>query len=87
MLPCLMYYAYRLPIVNGNWIYLYVESRFLIVMKLNLRDREEFVVLKQESWSFLVYKSLSVVIHGVLYVELFRGVGKAWAVVSSFLEA
>jgi hypothetical protein len=77
MLPCLMYYAYRLPIVNGNWIYIYVESRFLIVLKLHLRDQAEFIVLKQESWSFRVYKSLSVVIHRVLYVELFRGLGEA----------
>jgi hypothetical protein len=72
-----MYYAYRLPIVNGNWIYLYAESRFLIVIKLRLRDQAEFIVLKQENWSCRVYKSPSVVIHRVLYVELSRGIGEA----------
>ena len=71
-----MYYAYRLPIVIGNWIYLYVESRFLIVIKLHLLDQAVFIVLKQESWSLRVYKGPSVVIHRVLYVELFRGRGE-----------
>ena len=73
-----MYYAYRLPIVNGNWIYLYVESRFLIVIKLHLRDQAEVIVLKQESWSLQVNKGPYVVIHGVLYAELFRGIKEAW---------
>jgi hypothetical protein len=68
-----MYYAYRLPIVNENWVYWYVKSRFLIVIKLHFRGQAEFIVLKQEIWSFRIYKGPSLVIRRVLY--------------SSFLEA
>jgi len=64
------------PLLSGiEFIYMF-ESRFLIVIKLHLLDQTEFIVLKQESWGLRVYKSPSVVIHRVLYVELYRGRGE-----------